>query len=53
MSAYMRDERELDTTASRSFTRLFLVAVLTAVGIGFGLGIIWIAAGLLHFHPLW
>ena len=51
MSAYMRDERDLDTTASRSFTRLFVVAVLTALGVGLALGLIWVAAGLLHFHP--
>ena len=50
MSAYMRDEREIDTTASRSFTRLFLVAVLTAAAIGLGIGVLWVVAGLLHFH---
>ena len=53
MSAYMRDERELDTTASRSLTRLFVVAVLTALGVGLVLGLIWVGAGLLHFHPFW
>ena len=53
MAAYMRDERELDTTASRSFTRLFVIAILTAAGIGLGLGLIWVTAGLLHFHPFW
>jgi hypothetical protein len=50
MSAYMRDEREIDTTASRTFTRLFLVAVLTAAAIGLGIGVLWVVAGLLHFH---
>lgn len=53
MSTYMRDERELDTTASRTFTRLFAIAILTAAAIGLGLGLIWVTAGLLHFHPLW
>ena len=53
MSPYMRDEREIDTTATRAWTRTFLMAVLTAASIGFWLGIVWVVAALLRVHPLW
>ena len=53
MATYMRDERELDTTASRTFTRLFLLAFLTAGAVGLVAGLLWIAAGLIHFHLPW
>ena len=53
MYPYMRDEREIDGTASRAFTRAYLIAVLTAATIGLGIGVVWVIAGLVHFHPLW
>jgi hypothetical protein len=49
----MRQDRELDRTASRRGTRVYLVALGVAVLIGLVIGIIWTIAGLLHFHPLW
>jgi len=53
MSPYRRDEREIDTTATRGCSRAFLMAVLTAASIGLWLGIVWVVAGLLRMHPLW
>jgi hypothetical protein len=50
---YMRDEREIQTTASKRFTRYYLLAVGVAALIGLAIGIVWTIAGLLHFHPLW
>jgi len=46
-------EREIDELAGPRFTRLFFVALGTAALIGLVLGVIWVIAGLLHFHPLW
>ena len=43
----------LDATASRAFTRGYVIAVLTAAVIGLGIGVVWVIAGLWHFHPLW
>jgi hypothetical protein len=53
MDPYMRDEREIDATASRAFTRAYLIAFVTAAAIGLGIGVVWVVAGLLHVHPLW
>ena len=53
MYPYMRDEREIDATASRACTRGYLMAVLTAGAIGVGIGVVWVIAGLVHVHPLW
>jgi hypothetical protein len=53
MYPYMRDEREIDTTASRAFTRGYVIAVLTAAAVGLAIGVVWVIDGLLHFHPLW
>ena len=53
MSPYMRDDREIETTASPAFTCAYLIAVLTAGAIGLAAGVVWVIAGLLHFHPLW
>ena len=39
--------------AGPGFRRLFLVAVGTAAFMGLLLGILWVVAGLLHFHPVW
>ena len=33
--------------------RGYLIAVGIAALIGLVIGIIWVIAGLLHFHPLW
>jgi hypothetical protein len=52
MSA-MRDVRQIEATASRTFTRRYLIAFGTAALIGLVLGVIWVIAGILHFHPLW
>jgi hypothetical protein len=49
----MRDEREIQTTASKRFTRAYLVAVGVAALVGLVIGIVWTIAGLLHFHRLW
>jgi len=49
----MRDEREIETTASRAFTRAYVIAVLSAGAIGLGIGVVWVIAGVLHVHPLW
>jgi hypothetical protein len=50
---YLRDERELDTVASKRFTRYYLGAFGIAALIGLAIGVIWVIAGILHFHPLW
>ena len=49
----MRDEREIQTTASKRFTRVYLIAFGTAALVGLLAGMIWTIAGILHFHPLW
>ena len=48
-----RYEREIDEVAGPRFTRLFLIALGTAVLLGLGIGVVWVIAGLLHFHPFW
>ena len=53
MTSRLRSDREIDRTASRTFTRYFFVAFGTAAAIGLLLGAIWVIAGILHFHPLW
>ena len=47
-----RDQDQIDATASRTFTRAFLLAFGIAALIGLGLGVLWIIAGLLNFHVL-
>jgi hypothetical protein len=49
----MRDEREIQTTASKRFTRFYLTAFGAAALVGLLAGLIWITTGILHFHPLW
>jgi len=49
----MRDQKEIDVTASRRFTRAFFIAFATAALIGLLIGVVWVIAGILHFHPLW
>lgn len=53
MPSRMRQQREIDTTASRGFSRVYLFALAIAMAIGLVLGVIWVIVGLLHFHPLW
>jgi hypothetical protein len=49
----MRYQRELDTTAGPTFTRWYLTVFAIAALIGLLVGIGWVVAGLLQFHPLW
>ena len=53
MASRLRDDRERDGTASKAFTRAYLIAIGVAALIGLVIGAIWTIAGLLHFHPLW
>jgi hypothetical protein len=48
-----RYEREQQRIASRRFTRGVLRMYGVAALIGLLIGIVWVIAGLLHFHPLW
>jgi hypothetical protein len=48
-----RYEREEQETASPQFTRAVLMGFGIAALIGLLIGIVWVIAGLLHFHPLW
>jgi hypothetical protein len=48
-----RYEREIDEIAGPRFTRLFLIALTAAVLLGLAVAVVWVIAGLLHFHPLW
>jgi len=47
-----RYERELEEAAGPRFRRVFLMAFGVAVLIGLLVGVIWVIAGLLHFHVL-
>jgi len=53
MPTHMRDIREIEATASRTFTRRYLTAFGIAALIGVVIGAIWVIAGILYFHPLW
>ena len=35
------------------FRRLFLIAFGTAVAMGLLIAVVWVIAGILHFHPFW
>ena len=52
MSSRMRQDREIDATATRKEGRIFLTALGVAALIGLLIGIIWVIAGLLHFQVL-
>lgn len=52
MASRMRQDRELDRTATKAETRFFLKAIGIAALIGLGIGIVWVIAGLLSFHVL-
>jgi len=45
-----RDQDHINGTASRTFTRAFLLAFGIAALIGLGIGVVWIISGLLNFH---
>ena len=49
----MRDDREIQTTASRRFSRVYLIGFGVAALIGLLAGVLWTITGILHFHPLW
>jgi len=46
-------ERELARRHWRYFGRPYLTIVGIAALIGRMLGVVWVIAGILHFHPLW
>jgi predicted PurR-regulated permease PerM len=49
---YMRQTRKLNKVASKGFTQYYLTAFGIAALIGLLIGIVWVIAGILHFHPL-
>ena len=52
MTTTVRDANRSTATASASFSRAFLIAFGIAALIGLGIGVVWVIAGLLHFHVL-
>ena len=50
--AYMRETRELESIASKKFSRFFVMAFAIAALVGLLIGIVWVIAGLLDFHVL-
>ena len=52
VDALEREHRE-HLPARPSLGRLLLRAYVMAALVGLVLGLIWVVAGLLHFHPLW
>jgi len=46
-------ERERARRRWRYFGRPYLVLLCAAALLGLTLGLVWVIAGLLHFHPLW
>ena len=48
-----RYERERQNIASTRFTRGLVRLYLVAAVIGLVVGVMWVTAGLLKFHPLW
>jgi hypothetical protein len=51
--AISRYQRELERTAGPKFTRAIVMLFAIGALVGLGIGIVWVIAGLLHFHPLW
>ena len=51
--AISRDERERERIAGPKFTRAVVLAFAAAALVGLGIGILWVIAGLLNFHPVW
>lgn len=48
-----RYEREREQMAGPRVARFFLTAYGVAALIGLLVGIMWVIAGILHFHSLW
>ncbi len=48
-----RYEREEQNVAGKRFTRGLLKLYMIAAVVGLIIGVIWVAAGILKFHPLW
>lgn len=48
-----RYERDRQNIASQRFTRGLLKLYIVAAVVGLIVGIMWVAAGILKFHPLW
>lgn len=49
-----RDVRRISvTTPGWWFIRAYAMAFGIAALIGLVIGVVWVIAGLLHFHPLW
>jgi hypothetical protein len=48
----MRQDREIDRTATKRETRVFAMAVGIAALIGLGIGIVWVIAGLVNYYFL-
>ena len=48
-----RGLRRIEATTSGRFVRGYFVAFGIAALIGLVIGIVWVIAGVLHFHPLW
>ena len=46
MRSSSRDEREFERTASRSFTKFFLILMAVGVMLGLFIGIVWLLLGL-------
>jgi hypothetical protein len=46
MRSSSRDEREFERTASRSFTKFFLILMAAGVILGLLMGIVWLLFGL-------
>jgi hypothetical protein len=51
--AISRYQREGERTAGPKLTRAVVKLYLIGAVIGLIVGVIWVIAGLLHFHPLW
>lgn len=48
-----RESRRMVVASPGWFVRGYVAAFGVAALIGLGIGILWVIAGLLHFHPLW
>jgi hypothetical protein len=46
-------ERDLSRRQWRHFGRPLVTLVGVAALIGLVIGVLWVVAGILHFHPLW
>ena len=51
--AISRYQRERERIAGPKFTRALIMLFAIGALVGLAIGIVWVVAGLLHFHPLW